>query len=177
MLSKRELRERIRLKLQAQSPQERREKGLRISERLFALPEFKKAAWVSCYVALPEEVDTVPMIEKAIGMGKRVSVPLVDLENKVLETYEIKNLSQELKKGAFGIFEPDPKKTCWVDPGLLELVVVPGLLFDKANKRLGRGGGFYDRFQNAFLRWVFRFLSRWFPGFPPKLTTNAWIWF
>ena len=146
MSTKKGLREEIRQKLKAQSLEERSQKSLRIQDRLFSLAEFQKAAWVCFYVALPEEVDTVPMIEKAIGMGKRVAIPLSDLENKELKTYEIKDLRNDVRKGAFRILEPDPKKTVPVEPSKLEVVVVPGLVFDRENYRIGRGQGFYDRF-------------------------------
>lgn len=144
-VDKKSLRQDMRSKLRVQSPEERKRKSRLIQERLFRLDAFRNARTVCFFVGLDEEVDTVPMIEKTLEMGKRVLVPRVHLEKKELKFFELRDLHSELSLGTLGILEPN----AWAkaaDPADAECVIVPGLAFDEKHRRLGRGAGFYDRF-------------------------------
>lgn len=136
----------MRSRLDTLSPEDRRKKSLKIQEKLFKLDAFRTARTVCFYVGTDKEIDTVPMIEESIRGGKRVLLPRVNLENKELKLFEIKNVRTELSPGALGILEPDPAKTRAASPSDIDCIVVPGLAFDTSNRRLGRGAGFYDRF-------------------------------
>ncbi len=148
MQTKESLRQLMRQKLQAQSPGDRKKKSLIIEEKLFSLDAFKKASVVCFYVSLPAEVDTAQMIDRALEAGKRVLVPRVNREAQEppLQLYEIKDRQKDLEKGAFGIMEPLPSRTRLADAQEIGCVIAPGVAFDRANHRLGRGKGFYDRF-------------------------------
>lgn len=146
VITKKSLRDTFRQKLGSHSIADRKKRSRLIQKQLLGLKVFQDATCVCFYMALPEEVDTVPMIRKAIRAGKRVVVPLSDLENKELELYEIKNLRSDFQKGVFGIREPLPSKCRKVSPSQIDLVLVPGLVFDRFRHRVGRAGGFYDRF-------------------------------
>ena len=139
-------------KMKEQGSHARRLKSRRIAAKLFRLAGFRRAGIVCFYAALAGEVDTLFMIDRAIRMGKRVAVPLVDLENKELELFEIKDRAADLKKGAFGIWEPRRRRTMLVRPRSVDLVIVPGVAFDRSRNRLGRGLGFYDRFLKRLKR-------------------------
>ena len=156
MTEKKRLREEINKRLEAHSAAERRAKSLLIQKKLFGLEAFRNSSCVCFYVSLPTEVDTVSMIDQALETGKRVVVPLSDLENKELKLFQITNPRTDLKKGAYGIFEPDPRSATPVDPGEVDCVVVPGIVFDEKKNRIGRGHGFYDRFLNKFGPKVFK---------------------
>ena len=130
--------------LSAQSVEERDRKSRVIQEKLFNTPVFQSAGTVCFYVALPMEVNTHPMIIEALGMGKKVLVPLVDLENKELKLKEIRDFGIDLSPGKLGILEP-VVKTRNADVREARCFIVPGLVFDVKGHRLGRGGGFYDR--------------------------------
>ena len=136
----------MRLLLLAQSREERDQRSRRIQQKLFEHAAFRKAGIVCFYVALPMEVNTHPMIEEALKMGKKVLVPLADLENKELKLYEIRDLAVDLAPGALGILEPLRDKTRQADVKEAECIIVPGLAFSATGARLGRGAGFYDRF-------------------------------
>ena len=92
------------------------------------------------------EVNTQPMIEEALKMGKKVLVPLADLENKELKLYEIRDMAVDLAPGTLDILEPRREKTRPADAKEADCVIVPGLAFGATGERLGRGAGFYDRF-------------------------------
>ena len=120
-------------------------KSVRIKEKLFSLEAFRKAKCVCFYVSLPLEVDTKGMIDEALALGKRVVVPLTNLENKELRLYEITDRRTDLEQGAFGIMEPRPDKALPVRLAQVQCLIVPGVVFDKKNHRIGHGGGYYDR--------------------------------
>lgn len=132
-------------KLKEQSAGERLQKSEFICEKLFALKEFREAVCVAFYVSMSEEVDTGFMIDKALSMGKKVVVPLCHEETVQLSLYAIRN-RERLEKSAYGILQPVPDEKALVAPKNVDCILVPGVVFDKKNNRIGRGKGFYDRF-------------------------------
>jgi len=117
-------------------------KDRRIAERLAAHASFRQAQTILLYAAKPGEVGTAALFEKAMKEGKRVALPKV--KGRLMEAREVKRWS-ELKRGAFGIPEPAARNRC-VKPGEIDLVVVPGIAFDRNGHRIGFGMGYYDRF-------------------------------
>ena len=144
MRTKKSLRREFRTLLSAQSMEERDRKSRVIQKKLFETPAFQSAGTVCFYVSLPMEVNTHPMIERALAVGKKVLVPLVDLENKELKLKEIRDLRKDLAPGTLGILEP-VAGTKSADAREAQCFIVPGLVFDAEGHRLGHGGGFYDR--------------------------------
>ncbi len=98
------------------------------------------------YVSLRDEVNTLTMIDEAIKTGKKVCVPVILREEKRLIAGEIKDRAMDLEKQHFGIYQPKEAHAKEVPLHNIDLVVVPGIAFDKDNVRLGRGHGYYDRF-------------------------------
>ena len=155
-MTKEVLRKRILARLRAQPVKYRRQRSLEIRKKLFSLQEFQESRNVCFYVSLPQEVNTRPMIRRALLLGKRVFVPRIDKKKSEISFRRIENLKRDLEKGTFAIWEPKLRATRAVAPSTLDLVVAPGLLFDRHNHRLGRGGGFYDRFLARLPRRVFK---------------------
>ncbi|MBL7071832.1 MAG: 5-formyltetrahydrofolate cyclo-ligase [Candidatus Omnitrophica bacterium] len=145
-LQKQQLREKILEKLHniPKEDKERRVKDLR--EKLFSLDEFKKAKCVMFYVSKHYEVDTHKMIDESIAIGKKVVVPITLKEEKTLKPSELRDREKELIKSHYGIHEPHEKHIRPISLEEVDLMVVPGLAFDKSGHRLGHGGGYYDRF-------------------------------
>jgi 5-formyltetrahydrofolate cyclo-ligase len=117
-----------------------------IRDKLFSEEEFKQAKVVMFYVSLKDEVDTCFMIDEALKTGKRVCVPVILKEEKRLIAGEIHNRLDDLERQHFGIYQPRRDRVKEVPLDDIDLVVVPGVAFDKKNIRLGRGHGYYDRF-------------------------------
>ena len=143
-LGKAELRRLLKGRLKALSKAERLRKNRQIQKAFFARAFFKNARTVLFYVSLPEEVDTWPMMERALKRGKRVLVP--SLQKRRIVPSEVRRLKGDLRRGAYGIFEPRRQSFRPVGVEEIDLVVVPGIGFDRRGRRLGRGGGYYDRF-------------------------------
>ena len=125
----------------ALTPEERRTKSREIEQKLFGLPEFRKAARVMFYASFQSEVETHSMIRRALTEGKHVVLPRV--KGKELELLEIANFDQDVSPGAWGIPEPDQGKATAVQD--IGLIIVPGAVFDERGNRLGYGAGFYDK--------------------------------
>ena len=115
----------------------------RIARRILESPAWARASTVHTYVSsLPGEVETLALIGAARDRGKRVLVPVVAGRRKPLRHAEIGDL-QELSRGPLGLLQPRIPR--FVEPAA-DLVLVPGLVFDRRGFRIGRGGGYYDRF-------------------------------
>ncbi|MBI3990687.1 MAG: 5-formyltetrahydrofolate cyclo-ligase [Candidatus Omnitrophica bacterium] len=132
--------------LKKQSPEERIRKSGEIKDKLFSLSEFKRAKMVMFYISKDGEVDTKPMILEALNKGKRVAVPVSVLSENNLCPAEIKDYDKELSEGSYGILEPKPEFMRPVELEEIDLLIVPGVAFDRKANRLGRGKGYYDRF-------------------------------
>ena len=143
---KHKIRHEIRHKIKACSELEKSRKSDIIKNKLFELEEFKKAKVVMFYVSLKDEVNTLSMIDDATKTGKRVCIPVIFREDKRLIAGEIKDRVKDLERQHFGIFQPMAGHVREVPLENIDLVVVPGVAFDKNNMRLGRGHGYYDRF-------------------------------
>lgn len=115
-----------------------------IKERLFSLKEFKSAKSIMFYTSIRSEVYTLGMIREALWMGKKVSLPRVDVMRHCLKIYEVKETG-ELTPGYMGIPEPLPQKNRLRSLNSIDMVIMPGVAFDPTGGRLGYGEGYYDR--------------------------------
>ena len=116
-----------------------------VEDRLSELPIYKQAKVIMVYYPLRGEADILRKIRKDLG-SKRFCFPVMDLKAKNLRIFEITNLDEDFCVGAWGVMQPDTEKTKEVDIKEIDVVIVPGLAFDRQRNRLGRGAGFYDRF-------------------------------
>lgn len=122
------------------SAPDREARSRAVAERLAALPAFAAARTVALYAPLGAEVDTAPIEERARGAGKVVAWPRLGA-GRLLSFASCSR--SELRPGPKAALEPPPGAPP-LDPGEVDLVCVPGLAFDQALRRLGRGGGHYD---------------------------------
>ncbi len=143
MLSKKEIRERVRELRRAHSPEVLKKWSEVICKKIAELSIYKNSTYIAFYFAKAGEVDLRSLIGKALLEGKKVYLPKTHLKEKKLTFHQIFSLS-DLVPGPFGIMEPPP----WnpeIEVEKLELIIVPGVAFDKEKGRVGYGGGFYDR--------------------------------
>jgi len=100
---------------------------------------FQNAEVIFIYNSLNDEVQTSDFIRRWDGK-KKFYLPVVVGDDIVFRSHT----STEFKKSSLGIFEPIGED--FTDFGKVDLIVVPGVAFDRKMNRLGRGKGFYDRF-------------------------------
>ncbi|RJP66618.1 MAG: 5-formyltetrahydrofolate cyclo-ligase [Candidatus Abyssobacteria bacterium SURF_17] len=127
------------------STEEARARSQRIAATLKTLPEYANASTILFYVsAKPNEVDTHHLIREAFSKGVRVLVPATDFGRNELNIAEIKSVD-ELVPVRFGLLEPRRESLRAVDPHEADVIIVPGVAFDRNCRRIGFGGGYYDR--------------------------------
>lgn len=143
---KSKIRKAILKQLKDQSVSERRSKSNIILDQLSRLSEFKKSRVIMFYVSMLEEVDTLPLLNQALREGRVVTVPFVDQKTRSLLCVQITDPEHDLMPGSYGILEPKKHLVNHFNLTELELVLVPGIAFDRTGHRLGRGKGYYDRF-------------------------------
>ncbi|WP_456369776.1 5-formyltetrahydrofolate cyclo-ligase [Thermodesulfatator atlanticus] len=140
---KKTLRKKILAKRNALSKERRKEFSEKIKNYLLKSPYYLKSQKILFYASFGSEVETFEMIKEALAQGKEVYLPKTYVSQKKLRLFRVNSL-KELKKGAYGILEPEEEKQ-EISPEELDLIILPGVAFDKKGGRLGYGGGFYDR--------------------------------
>lgn len=143
--NKKELRKTILALRSSLTAEEVKAKSNKIVEKLISLKEFEKSSTVMCYVDFRNEVATGCFIGYCLKAGKKAAVPLVvDAGNMIAA--EINCPEDDLEPGTFGVMEPKKCKLKEINPEEIDIIVVPGAVFDLDKNRIGYGAGFYDRF-------------------------------
>jgi len=145
-MTKHETRKQILKRLKGQKEELRYKKSLKIKKQLFSQPQFIQADTVMFYISKDGEVDTRNMIKDALKKGKKIVVPVTLVKEKKIMPSELKEYKKELGLGPYGIYQPKKPFIRKVLPKDIDLAIVPGVAFDRRGNRLGRGGGYFDRF-------------------------------
>lgn len=143
-MDKKELRRQIRELKRAMTSEQIDAASVRLGELFLNCHQYKEAKTIYGYLPYNQEVRTVPMLEQAMRDGKRVAVP--KCYGDEMRFIYMDDLSK-VEKGYANIPEPiadDP-----VADDKTALVLMPGMAFTKEGKRMGYGGGFYDKFLAA----------------------------
>jgi len=140
---KQNLRKLIQDKRNAIPAEERNNKSRKAAEKFFFTKDYVEAVNILLYFPFRSEIDTTIIIRKALRDRKKIILPRVWHKN--LDLYYIENYEHQLKKGSYGIMEPVPELCEPAEVSEMDLVIVPGVCFDKNFNRLGYGGGFYDK--------------------------------
>nr|WP_285853540.1 5-formyltetrahydrofolate cyclo-ligase [Bacillus safensis] len=142
---KKELRLQTLAKLDQMSDEEFEQSIALLHEHLFQLPAWKQANTVALTMSRGKEVPTMPLIEKAWQEGKTVCVPTCFPETKEMTFYEYTPKTKMISR-YFGLLEPDPLESAAIHKKTIDLIIVPGVCFDRQGYRIGYGGGYYDRY-------------------------------
>lgn len=116
-----------------------------IAHRLTHTRAWQQAKTIFIYVSFGSEIDTHAIIKNALASGKTVTVPLCEAHHAMTARI-IRHFPADLASGAMGILEPDAKSTPICPAEAIDLAIVPGVAFAKDGRRLGYGGGYYDRY-------------------------------
>jgi len=140
--NKRRVRREYRQRLAELDQREIAQKSLLVTAGALSLPSLRAAGTVGAYAAMGNEVATDKLLSSLLSAGKLLVLPVVK-GNGVMEFRRIADLDG-LVPGCYGILEPRDGQFCF--PGMIDLLFIPGLAFDRRGGRLGRGKGYYDRF-------------------------------
>lgn len=145
MTGKRELRKSMLSLRGSLSSQHRKEWSSRIIDHFLAWETYSQSKVIAMYLPFGDEADISPLVEHAHLAGKTVVIPKVYKVVKRMEFYQFTGWGN-LMAGPYGIREPDPLRAPLVMSRDLELIITPGVAFDRRGGRLGYGGGYYDRY-------------------------------
>ena len=145
MLTKREQRGQVLTNLKQMSKQTYITRSHKIVERLLLTSQFQFAKTIAVTMSNFPEVETRFLIEQAWALRKTIVVPKSHPQSKTMTFYELTDF-RELEIVFADIEEPIPARCREVKMDSIELVIVPGVVFNEAGYRIGFGGGFYDRF-------------------------------
>ena len=137
---KQQLRQQMKLLSQQADAAVREKESATLAEKLFLLPEWKKAQTILLYAPLIDEPDLLKILEEK--KSRRFLFPCI--QNEQLLLHEWKPHFRWIPN-CYGIQEPDPKTWPLVPVEEVDLMLVPGMAFDRNGGRLGRGRGFFDR--------------------------------
>lgn len=135
--TKAELRKLVKTRIKNMTEEEKKKESEDVMMKLENTQQFKSAKTILLFHSLPDEVCTHELIEK-YASKKKILLPVIDGEK-----WHIREYKGDLKTGEYNIQEPTGGN--YYDYGSIDLVVVPGVCFDKDKGRVGRGKGYYDR--------------------------------
>ena len=147
--SRKRLRSALRAKRRAVTPKARKLLSEQLTHNVDCWLHLRPSWRIALYAALPEELDTTPLIELARQRGCRIYLPRID-RHSLGRKMQFVEMSTRQRSNRLGIFEPEGARI--IGARWLDLVFLPLVGFDSRGVRLGTGGGFYDR-AFAFRRW------------------------
>ena len=106
---------------------------------------YRRSNTVMAYASFGSELQTDEFVRHVLDQGKILLLPKVNRQRELLEIYRVRDPVQDLRVGTWGIREPRADRCARMEPHIIDFVLVPGLAFDRRGRRLGYGGGFYDK--------------------------------
>lgn len=143
-MDKQQLRQQIRTQLSAMTPQQRIDMSHKACKNLVDTPEFRDAHTIMAFLSMPHEIETAPFILYAWQHNKTIAVPRISWQQRHMIAVVINSLDTGIATEAGGLRNPVTGIPVPIED--IDLIITPGLAFDKNGNRLGRGGSYYDRF-------------------------------
>lgn len=125
------------------TPEERAAADAAICRRVLSMKAYGEAHTVFAFAPCREEIDIWPLLRTILAAGKTLALPLCTSVGQ-MECRRVEDLN-DLRPGAYGILAP-PETATRIDPADIDLALVPCVTCNRQGQRLGRGGGYYDRF-------------------------------
>lgn len=143
--SKKVLREKMLSRLKNLSKSKREEINTDLHKQLFIQSDWQQAKTIGITISLNHEWDTWPIIEKAWQEKKKVVVPKCNPIDRSMTFHQISS-KDDLEVQYYHLMEPIESKSKKVSADQIDLLIVPGVVFDHNHYRIGHGGGYYDRY-------------------------------
>ena len=148
---KNDIREKYKALRAALAPEKKAQMDEKICKAFFNLATYRYASVLLMYAPKPDEVNIMPIAERALADGKQIAFPRCIPETHDMEYHFITSTDQ-LKKGAYGLLEPTPDLPVYDrESSVPTACIVPALVYDKRGYRLGYGKGYYDRYLGSYI--------------------------
>lgn len=130
------------------------ENSNQIFNKIIKMEQYKAIDHLIIYCGKEKEVQTEKIIKYSLLKNKKVIVPITNTEKRILEFSEITNYDKDLVVSTFDILEPKKNLIKPIEISKVDLIIVPGLGFDKYGGRIGYGYGYFDKFLNSLDRHI-----------------------
>ncbi|MGA3673942.1 5-formyltetrahydrofolate cyclo-ligase [Lysinibacillus agricola] len=144
-MNKTTLRNEVREALSKMSEAAYQDRSFIVAKNVLQEPYIIEANTIGITISNKPEVDTIHLIEELWQLGKKVAVPKCNPKTREMTFYAIDSFAQ-LETVYMHLREPIPEKCEFVDANEMDVILVPGVVFDKFGYRIGYGGGYYDRY-------------------------------
>lgn len=148
-MDKKTIRSNMKKRLNKLSNEEYIERSLIIHEKLLREPSIIEGNTIAITISNFPEVDTHELIQALWKANKRVAVPKCNPDTKEMTFYIFQSFEQ-LESVYYNLLEPIEELTQKVSKEELDVIIVPGIVFDLNGFRIGFGGGYYDRYLPGF---------------------------
>jgi len=138
---KRAVRRRVLELRDATDPADRARAAVDVTKRVLALPEVEAASTVLAFSSFGSELPMLPVIEALVARGIRVGLPVITGTQIEARTWQP---GEPTTPTSFGALEPDDGRS--IEPSSIDVILTPAVAVDRTGRRVGYGGGFYDRF-------------------------------
>lgn len=145
MLSKSDFRKKSILKRMSLKKDIVKKKSLNITNKIIKSHILDDKKNIFIYIDFKNEVKTKYLIEYLLMKNKNIYVPITIKKTRELKVCKLEDI-KDLEISTYGIKEPKKDKQIIVDKNILDVIIVPGVAFDKEYYRMGYGGGYYDKF-------------------------------
>lgn len=122
------------------------EKSNEIAKKLIKFDKYQQSEKIMLYISTKSEVQTMGIINYSLNANKNTFIPFINKEKHDIIPSLMKDYQTEIAPGSLGIYQPKKEFIRPFPAKILDLVIVPGIAFTEQGHRLGRGGGYYDRF-------------------------------
>lgn len=155
--AKQALRREIKRRVAAVSEEEKQRQSLVVSQKLFRHPKYVSCKRIAVFLSMVDEVRTGEIIKDVFKAGKSCFIPRYESSSNHMDMLKLSSLHdmETLPLTAWNIQQPaddDNSREEALATGGLDLILMPGLGFDRLGKRLGRGKGFYDTYLERCIR-------------------------
>ena len=113
--------------------------SFKLTKKIIEINGLENINFVASFIPIKNEISTAPLNNYFLSIGKKICLPVIINNNNHL-IFRLYNKTTNLKRGKFGILEPDEKNKHVIP----DLILTPCLAFDQFGYRLGYGGGYYD---------------------------------
>ena len=149
-MKKEELRQLFRNKRDSLPEKTRNFLSLKVFKKIVQWQVFSDSHIIMTFVSFGSEIDTHRLIKYCLENGKKIVIPKANKKERKLITYLINKFPDDLEIGNYGILEPRQDNCKIIDMKKIDLIFVPGLVFDKNGYRIGYGKGYFDNFLKEF---------------------------